>query len=188
MKKLLPLLSVLFLILGCSTETDTLQKRGDLYYEINSDKPFSGLFLDKYESGQNKSKGYVKDGKNNGLWTHWYENGQKGEETNYKDGKQDGFQTIWFESGQRKKEQVFKDGKKNGKETIWYEINPLLKYLNNDSNDVVLKSSEENYKDDKLEGLQTSWYKNGQMKYIKTYKDGKWISSKRWNEDGSVDE
>ena len=56
MKKLYPLLSVLFLILGCSTDLDSLQERNNIYYEVNSDKPFSGLIINKYESGQKNQK------------------------------------------------------------------------------------------------------------------------------------
>ncbi len=35
-------------------------------------------------------------------------------------------------------------------------------------------------------GIKTEWYDNGQKSSEETYKNGKWISSKRWNEDGSV--
>ena len=61
MKKLYPtlIISLLFLLVGCSTDFTTLQKRGDTYYEINSEEPFSGLIIEKYESGQNKTKGYL---------------------------------------------------------------------------------------------------------------------------------
>ena len=68
MKKTLRLLSVLiFLILSCSNDIDTLQKRGETYYKINSDKPFSGLIINKYDSGQKKSKGFLTNGKEDGI-------------------------------------------------------------------------------------------------------------------------
>jgi len=42
-------------------------------------------------------------------------------------------------------------------------------------------------KNDKDEdGLSTFWYKNGQKRFETTYKDGKIISQKSWNKDGSV--
>ena len=44
------------------------------------------------------------------------------------------------------------------------------------------------YKDGELDGLRTKWYKNGQKRKEETYKDGKRISKKEWNEDGSVEE
>ena len=50
------------------------------------------------------------------------------------------------------------------------------------------KKIEGSYKDGKEDGLWTQWYENGQKKFEQTYKDGKGISSKRWNEDGSVKE
>ena len=39
---------------GCSTDIESLQERNNLYYKVNSDKPFSGSILSKYESGQKK--------------------------------------------------------------------------------------------------------------------------------------
>jgi antitoxin component YwqK of YwqJK toxin-antitoxin module len=45
---------------------------------------------------------------------------------------------------------------------------------------------EETYKNNN--GLSTYRYENGQKKYETTWKDGKWISRKEWNEDGSVKE
>ena len=89
MKKLYPILiiSLLFLLVGCSTDFTTLQKRGDTYYEINSEKPFSGSVFDKYESGQYSMKGFIKKGNLDGDWTKWYGNGQKSYEGTYKDGE-----------------------------------------------------------------------------------------------------
>ena len=40
----------------------------------------------------------------------------------------------------------------------------------------------------KPDGLVTEWWENGQKKSEVTYKDEKRISSKEWNEDGSVKE
>ena len=111
MKKLHPLLSVLFLILGCSTDIETLNHRGGKYYEINSEEPFSGSVNSKYKSGQNKLKGYLKNGKEDGLWVQWYENGQKEYESTYKDGKQEGLWTNWDENGRKLRETTYKDGK-----------------------------------------------------------------------------
>ena len=63
------------------------QERDRVIYLPNKTKPFTGENLCKYENGQNKSKGKVKDGKRNGKWTYWHENGQIKEERNYKDGE-----------------------------------------------------------------------------------------------------
>ena len=37
----------------------------------------------------------------------------------------------------------------------------------------------------KKDGKYTEWYENGQKYSEHLYKDGKWISTKKWNRDGS---
>ena len=155
MKKTLRLLSVLiFLILGCSTDIDTLQKRGETYYKINSDKPFSGLIINKYDSGQKKSKGFLTNGKEDGIWTYWYKDHPINYFRLYLDNIMDNLPYIFYDS--------------------WENFGQ--------------KSKEEDYLDGILDRLYTEWYENGQMKFEGTFKDGKLISSKEWNEDGSVKE
>ena len=102
---------LLFLIVGCSKDLDTLQKRGDTYYDINSEEPFSGLIINKYESGQKRTKGYLTNGKEDGIWTWWYENGQKEKEVDFLDGILDGLSTEWDENGLKWLETTYKDGK-----------------------------------------------------------------------------
>ena len=46
--------------------------------------------------------------------------------------------------------------------------------------------SEGNLKDGNFDGSYTFYYENGQKRFEGNYKDGEMISSKRWNEDGSV--
>ena len=40
----------------------------------------------------------------------------------------------------------------------------------------------------KEDGIETHWYESGQKKEETTYNSGKEISSKEWNEDGSLKE
>ena len=101
MKKIIIILLPLFFIFGCSTSIDfkiqsgkkipvnlnSLLERGGLFYEINSEKPFSGSVFDKYESGQYELKGSLKKGEWDDLTTEYYENGQKRKEKIYKKGK-----------------------------------------------------------------------------------------------------
>ena len=154
MKKLLPLLSVLFLISGCSTDIDTLQKRGETYYKINSEKPFSGLIINKYDSGQKKSKGFLTNGKEDGTWTYWYKDHPVNYFRLFMDNMMDDLPYVLYDS--------------------WEDFGQ--------------KSKEEDYLEGILDRLSTEWYENGQKKGEFTYKDGKVISSKEWNEDGSVKE
>ena len=104
------IISLLILLIGCSTDLDTLEDRVGVYYKINSEEPFSGTIIKKYESGQEQTKGYLKNGRKDGLWTRWYKNGQKWMEGTFKDGKGDGKGTGWYENGQKKFEENYKDG------------------------------------------------------------------------------
>ena len=199
MKKLYPtlIISLLFILVGCSTDFTTLQKRGDTYYQINSEEPFSGLIINKYESGQKHTKGYLTNGREDGYWTWWYEGspknhirlyldnildnlpylfydswenyGQKRKVVDYLDGTKDGLSTEWYENGQKKEEGTYKDGKEDGLWTGWYDNGQ--------------KEIEGTFKDGKPDGLSTLWYENGQKRQEGT--ENEWTY---WNEDGSLKE
>ena len=120
-----------------------------------------------YENGQKKFEWNYKNVKQGDLYTEWYENGKKKRERTYKDGKEF-LSNSWDENGKI----IIKDG--NGLYTEWYENGQ--------------KEEEYTYKDGKLDGLEIYWFENGNKSYEGTYKDGELISSKEWNEDGSVKE
>jgi len=84
MKKLLILLFTLLISFNSygglfdktvCVETETVE-RGGLIYLPNKDKPFTGKNLCKYDTGQYKSKGNIKNGIKDWKWTYWFENGQ----------------------------------------------------------------------------------------------------------------
>ena len=99
MKRLLGLLLVIGMV-GCGGTVDAskLVKRDGLTYEGDSETPFTGVAVDKYENGQKHYEATFKDGKYDGLSTSWYQNGQKEWETTYKDGKAVS-ETKWDEEG-----------------------------------------------------------------------------------------
>ena len=179
MKKLFPLLSVLFLIFGCTSEepinleTKLFEKDG-VYYTKDTNTPYSGRVFSLHENGEKSGEGTLKDGTLDGLYTTWYDNGQKETKGSFKDEVPDGLYTIWYKNGQKKEEYTFKDGGIDGLSTEWYENGK--------------KKEEWTLKNMVFDGLYTKWYENGQKKEEKTYKFGKEVSSKEWNEDGSVKE
>jgi len=153
-------------------EVTSLQDRGGVKYEINSEVGFTGKYVESYKDGQKKVEKHYKDGKLDGLSTHWDENGQKDNEANYKNGEFEGLWTKWYENGKKKEEENYKDGKREGLKTKWDENGQ--------------KESEANYKNGKLDGLlKTSWYENGQKKSEGIYKVynkiGRWTT---WYESG----
>ena len=112
MKKIYPLVFVLLLIIGCSTSIDlkidlgrkksvdynSLLQRNGSYYGINSEKPYSGSIIKKYESGQYSMKGEMKDGKFVGDLTKWYKNGQISYIGIYEDGEEIS-RKLWHKDG-----------------------------------------------------------------------------------------
>ena len=110
---IIPIVLLLF-ITGCEKTIDfeKLQERDGTYYEVNSEKPFSGKVLGKYENGKTEYRGKYKDGYLNGVATWWYENGKKDSEGTVKNGKKNGLYTDWYENGQKSSEKTYNDGKK----------------------------------------------------------------------------
>ena len=115
------------------------------------------------------SKGFF-----HGKCTYWNRDGDKKSEDNFKEGIREGKYTSWFTYGKKNKkyECYYIDGYRNGTFIRW------------NSNEIKIREGK--YKDGKEDGLWTFWYENGQKEKEDTYKDGKVISSKVWNEDGSV--
>ena len=105
---------------------DLLEKDG-LYYEINSDVPFTGEvtgsvvgnfkngkpegeWIEYYENGGLLSKGNYKNGELDGEFLYYYENGQLKEKGNFKDGKKEGEYLNYYQNGQLKRTEIYKDG------------------------------------------------------------------------------
>ena len=147
MKRLLGLLLVMGMV-GCGKTVDgsKVVVRDGLVYEINSETPFTGDVVSKYENGQKEAEGTFKDGKAEGLATWWAENGQKRGEGTWKDGKLEGLLTQWHENWQKRQEGTYKDGKPEGLLTRWRKNGQKL--------------SETTYKDGKKVS-ETKWDKEG---------------------------
>ena len=98
-------------ILKTATESDSLTKRGRLYYKLDGSGVFSGWAKAMYDSGQLQELVRFKNGELDGIATKWYSNGQKEMEGTLVDGKKVGLLTTWHENGQKSAEQTYKDGK-----------------------------------------------------------------------------
>ena len=133
-----------------------------------------GLYTSWYENGQKNVEGTYKDGKEDGLFTYRSPDGKESSELIYKDGKQDGLLIDWYENGQKKLERPFKDGKQDGLFTYWYKNG--------------LKERQGKFKDGKRDGLWTNWHNDGVKKEEEIFKNDEKISSKCWDEDGTVKE
>jgi len=169
-------------------ETDS-QLRDGVIYLPNKTKPFSGKNLCKYENGQNKSKGNIKDGKKNQLWTEWEENGQiKLErrynfnqilrEKNYQNGVEMNDTSFSFnENGQKEADRHYKDGK----------LVSETKYLYYDSGQ---KKQQTNFIDGIQYGKVTAWFENGLISSKGFFKGPKLVNETRYSyyEKGQIEE
>ena len=164
-------------------ETDS-QIRDGVIYLPNKTKPFSGKNLCKYENGQSKSKGKVKDGKKNELWTEWEENGQiKLERTynfdqivrekNYQNGVEINDTSFSFnEKGQLEIKGHYKEGNLVGETKFLYNENGRIKKESNFTFGNLISHTEFFY------------YANGQRQSENNFKNGKKVGSTIWHDNG----
>ena len=75
MKRLLGLLLVMGMV-GCGGDAPKLVERDGLFYQVNSETPFTGAAVSKYENGQKAVEAIFKDGKLVSE-THWDEEGNE---------------------------------------------------------------------------------------------------------------
>ena len=176
MKKLLPLLSVLFLIsVGFSqnkVNINNLVQYGDKWFKENDDQPFSGIVFDMdRETGNKILEFFMSNGIKNGRYKKWYKNGELEEEGFHKSGLKNGKWRFHFRNGTIKGVGSYLNNNKVGEWIYSYE-NGQKWFIGT-------------YKDKLLNGLVTQWYENGQKKsesyFILGIEDGLWTE---WYENG----
>ena len=179
MKKLLPLLSVLFLIFGCSSiepinYEKSLIERDGIFYTKDTNIPYSGPVFSLNVNGLKKKEGYLKDGKMiSFIGFEWYENGLRRSEINYTDGKKNGPGTWWYKDGKKSYEGIYKDGNPIDGWTYYQRdgttIEPIVF-----SGKVIYKDGLFVSKDTEIpySGRVLTVYDNGQKEWEVTYKDG----------------
>ena len=171
-------------IFSCSKNIEInhnkLVERKGLVYEVNSQKPFTGISIENYLSvnqndnelqpfkritykdgyiinkiifhsnGQISELGKYKDGLLDGPQESYFINGQLKYTSNYTSGKLDGVYESFFDNGNRGAIKNFKFGKLDGKLEEYYE-----------NGQIKLKSF---YINGIIDGEYTEYYSNGQLK------------------------
>ena len=108
------LCSTLGILCPKTVDESQLVERQGLKYEVDSQTPFTGYVIEKYDDGKLMLKEHYKDGKRDGPWVSYHENGQLSFKGTYKDGKEEG-QWVSFESDgtvNKKLTGTYKNGKK----------------------------------------------------------------------------
>ena len=207
MKKLYPLLSVLFLSLSIGlsqskVNVNNLVKYGDKWFKENDDIPFSGIVFDlNKETGKKTLEYSMLNGVKNGRYKKWDEKGEKLVEGRFKDGSFTGNWSFYHKIDDKTYTGTYipdtLDIERNGDFLKLYDENTIMEFISKKNNEIDslswyengLKKYERTYKDGKEDRLHTEWYENGQKKEEGTYKDGKedglWTE---WYEDGQKKE
>ncbi|HBJ78959.1 toxin-antitoxin system YwqK family antitoxin [Fusobacterium sp.] len=113
MKKVIFILVILLLTSCYKKRIEDISKqeiRDGIVYVVNEDKPYSGVFIEKYE----KDKFYVMQDKN-GENKSYYKGGKVRKEITYKNGIKDGIEKIYYPNNQLMLEIAYKKGEKEGK-------------------------------------------------------------------------
>jgi len=182
------------------------KKKGKKRYELNykdgkldgkhiidilkEKKLTKGKHFQYYKNRQIKVEfNYKEDGKLDGKCIYYFESGLISDEAQYIMGKKNGIRISYFPTGKIYNEANYSDGKKNGKETQyrnqdytllsetwWYKgkRNGPDRMYNRNGN----ISSEENYRDGILHGKDIEYYQNGDVRVIRTFKNGEQIGAK----------
>ena len=198
MKKLLSVLLVSILLIGCSENRVLIDQLIVKGRELNNDglltiydegDLFTGIGFDVDSDGILKMETDIKDGKIKNV-LEYYSNGQLRSEENWIDGKKYMIERGWYENGQLRYEYNSKDIKdelsvrtnsggfgrkmfKDGTQRDWNENGQLM--------------YEGNWKDGKEDGLSKWWYDHGQLSNEENYIDGKKDGTQReWYENGQL--
>ncbi|MEP7109585.1 MAG: toxin-antitoxin system YwqK family antitoxin [Ferruginibacter sp.] len=83
--------------------------------------PYSGKYIDYYNSGRKQNEGTLKDGRLNGELKIYYQNGQLGSACNYKEGMADGVKIEYYSNGALNQKRVLKEGRDDG---VWERYFP----------------------------------------------------------------
>ena len=110
-----------------------LVERNGVWFEVNSQEPFTGVAESFYGNGQLQNKIDMKAGLQDGLFELYYPNGLLHQKVNMKAGLQDGLFEDYYEDGEVKEKSNFKAGV--GTETIESNVRAgsiiwkIVKYL-----------------------------------------------------------
>jgi antitoxin component YwqK of YwqJK toxin-antitoxin module len=76
-----------------------LEKQKNQYLIEAPDTNYTGDYLDKYDNGNTKFKGFFRFGKRHGQWVAFYANGLLWSECFYDKGLRHGANNVYYESG-----------------------------------------------------------------------------------------
>lgn len=126
----LMLVSSLLAFLGCEAEPaiyegDNFLIRDGVTYDPASDRPISGVVIERYESGRIRVRSPYADGKLSGLVEEFYETGQLRARETFVDGIREGLSEYFFGNGQLSARGTYVDGERDGINEEFYTTGQL---------------------------------------------------------------
>ena len=92
------------------------QKKKNPLIIIDPDSTYTGDFLDRYDNGIVKYRGYYRFGKRHGQWLSFYPTGQQWSEMFYDKGEMSGSNTTYYENGNMRYKGFYKG---NLRDSTW---------------------------------------------------------------------
>lgn len=164
--RLLLLMMALFSVLlsACGQQEATfyeLSFEQDRILLIDSNKPFSGIYTEYYDAGQQfpKSRVFIKNGIMDGGFYHYYPDGKLREKGTNRDGNIYGYHSLYWPNG-KIKQKFFVGRDKPGYNYEYFDNGKIreMRHYNAQS---------------KLDGKSFTFHRNGKVKDEMNYKNGK---------------
>lgn len=124
-RKILGIVMLLLILTSCGKERieeiSKLEKRDGINYVIGEDKPYTGIFIKRYENRNTYIEARFKNGLLHGETKIYFENGDLAATSIYANDKLDGNHKKYYTNGNIKVETMYKNGNREGKHKTYYE-------------------------------------------------------------------
>jgi antitoxin component YwqK of YwqJK toxin-antitoxin module len=100
----------------------TAEKKKNAYLIEAPDTNYTGDYLDKYDNGNTKFKGFFRFGKRHGQWVAFYANGLLWSECFYNRGLRHGANNVYYENGKPRYKGWYKD---DIRDSLWVFYDPF---------------------------------------------------------------
>ena len=171
------------------------QKTDKKIYLQGQGSPFTGLGVERYESGKPKFQIGYANGIQHGITTIWWENGKPHTQQTFQQGKQEGKSLFWFESGMKKSESEYKEGLQEGWTVFWYKsgrkrsaqfwnkgkkTGPYQEWMDSGELGKEPLKLEGEYNDGKRHNIWKHYGQDGTMEHAYQFENGKLKRVRRW--------
>jgi hypothetical protein len=126
-RSVVTLLSLLLLVAAGGTRSATARINADddglgyMHGRIaHNGVLFTGVIVERYESGAVRSERSYRDGLEHGRHIGWWPNGDRAFDYTYRDGLMEGVAREWFEDGTPFRVFTYRAGHEEGQQQMWY--------------------------------------------------------------------